>query len=86
MRDVMECERAFKFAARARWRLKLCCVVGFDATAFQLRAQLCKVFVVPCLDRSENFHCGNIRAGEGAIMHDLFDARAGRSDLRGEIG
>jgi hypothetical protein len=29
---------------------------------------------------------GDVGAGEGAIVHDLFDAGTGGSDLRGKIG
>ena len=37
-------------------------------------------------DRAKNVDGGDIGAGEGAIVHHLFDARADRRDLRGEIG
>ena len=54
--------------------------------AFQLRAQLGEVLVVSGFDRAKNVHGRNIGAGEGAIVHDLFNARAGRGDLRCQIG
>ena len=38
------------------------------------------------LDRAEDVDGGDIGAGEGAVVHDLFDARADGRDLRGEIG
>ena len=41
--------------------------------------------VVPRLDGAENVNRGNIRPGEGAIVHDLFDARASGRDFRREI-
>ena len=44
------------------------------------------MLMIPRLDRAENVDRGDIRAGESSIVHDLFDARPGRSDLRGEIG
>ena len=37
-------------------------------------------------DRAQDVNGGNIGAGEGAIVHDLFHAGAGGGDLRGEIG
>ncbi len=51
----------------------------------QLRAQFGKMLMVPGLDRAKDVHSRNIRAGEGAVVHYLFDARPGGSDLRGEI-
>jgi len=35
--------------------------------------------------RAKDMHRRNVRAGKGAIMHRLFDARAAGSDLRGQI-
>ena len=40
---------------------------------------------VPGLNRAQDMNDGDIGAGERAIVHDLFDAGAGRGDLRGEI-
>src|ERR1051325_2844895 len=37
-------------------------------------------------DGTEDVHRGNVSAAEGALVHDLFDARAGGGDLAGEIG
>lgn len=58
-------------------RVQLFGVVGFDAVAFQLRAQLGEVLVVPRLNGAENIHRRNIRGGERAIVHDLLNAGAG---------
>src|SRR5204863_9023376 len=44
------------------------------------------MLLVSRFNRAHNVDRGNIRAGKRAIVHDLFDARTGRSDLRGEIG
>src|SRR5436305_14992461 len=44
------------------------------------------MLMVSGLDRAENVYGGNVRTGESAIVHDLFDACAGRSDLRRQIG
>ena len=44
------------------------------------------MLMVPGLDRAENVYVGNIRTGESAIMNNLFDACARRSDLRRQIG
>ena len=41
--------------------------------------------VVASLDGALNMDRGNIRAGEGTIVHDLFDARAGGRNLGREI-
>ncbi len=32
------------------------------------------MLMVACFDRAKNVHGGDIRAGEGAIVHDLLDA------------
>jgi len=53
---------------------------------FQQRAKLGEMLMVSGLDRAENVYGGNVRTGESAIVHDLFDACAGRSDLRRQIG
>jgi len=44
------------------------------------------MFMVPCLNCAKDIDGRNIRTGERAIVHHLFDARARRSDLSGEIG
>ena len=41
--------------------------------------------VIPGLHCALNMDRGNIRAGEGAIVHDLFDARAGGRNLSREV-
>jgi hypothetical protein len=60
-------------------------VVGFDAARFQSRAQFGEMLMVSRLDRAKDVHSRNIGAGEGAVVHHLFDARASGGDLRGEI-
>jgi hypothetical protein len=52
---------------------------------FQARAQFGKVLMISCFDGANNVNRGNIGAREGAIVHDLLDAGAGRRDLRREI-
>jgi len=44
------------------------------------------MLMVSSLDRTENRDGGNIRAGKGAVVHDLLDACASRSNLRCQIG
>jgi L-aminopeptidase/D-esterase-like protein len=44
------------------------------------------MFMISSLNRAKHVHSGNVGAGEGAIMHYLFDAGAGSGDLGGEIG
>ena len=44
------------------------------------------MLMVSGLHRAENVDGGNIRAGKGAVVDDLLDARASRSDLRCQIG
>ena len=44
------------------------------------------MLMVSGLDRTENVHGRNIRAGKGTIVQYLLDARARRSDLRCQIG
>ena len=44
------------------------------------------MLMVSGLDRAQNVDGGNIRAGEGAVVDDLLDARASRSNLRCQIG
>jgi hypothetical protein len=48
---------------------------------FQVRAKLLEVLVVSRFHRTKHVDCGNIRAGESALVDNLFNARAGRSDL-----
>src|SRR5438270_5690961 len=43
------------------------------------------MFVVASLNRAKHVYRGNVRTSEGAIVHHLFDACAGRGDLRGEV-
>src|ERR1051325_2642098 len=44
------------------------------------------VLGVTRFDGTEDVHRGNVSAAEGALVHDLFDARAGGGDFAGEIG
>ncbi len=44
------------------------------------------MFMVPRLNCAKDIDGRNIRTGERAIVYHLFDARARRSDLSGEIG
>src|SRR5260370_33998334 len=44
------------------------------------------MFMIPCFNCAKDIDGGNIRTGERAIVHHLFDARARRSHLSGEIG
>jgi hypothetical protein len=60
--------------------------VGFDTVTFQLRAKLGEMVVISRLDRAENVNGGNVGTSERAIVHNLFDARTSRRDLRREIG
>ena len=48
-------------------------------------AQLREMLLVAGFNRAQDMHGGDIGAGEGAIVHDLFDAGAGRGDLSGKI-
>ena len=41
--------------------------------------------MIPRFDRAQNAHGRDVAARKGAIVHHLFNARAGRGDLRGEI-
>jgi len=43
------------------------------------------MLMVPCLNCAKDVDRRNIRTGEGALMDDLFDARASRRDLGREI-
>src|SRR5438270_5224499 len=60
-------------------------VESLHAAFLQARAQFGEMSMVPRLDRAQNMDRGNIRAGEGAIVDDLLDARAGGSNFRREI-
>ena len=51
----------------------------------QAIAKIAEMLFVSRFDRAQNVDGGNIGTGKSAIMHDLFDARAGGSNLRGEI-
>src|SRR5712691_3689430 len=64
----------------------LFCVVRFDAMCLQLRPQGREMIPVARFNRAEDVHRGNIGVGEGAIVHDLFNARARGSDPCREIG
>ena len=44
------------------------------------------MLMVSRLDSAKDIDGRNVRTGECAIVHHLFDARARRSNLRGEIG
>lgn len=44
------------------------------------------MFMVASFDCAKNVHGRDIRAGESAIVYDLFNACSGRSDLRCQIG
>src|SRR5688572_12058887 len=52
----------------------------------QARAQLIEMLPVSRFDGAQDVHGGNVRAREGAVVQNLFDAGAGGSDLRGKIG
>ncbi len=45
-----------------------------------------EVGAVARLDRAKDVDRRDVGAGEGAVVHDLLDARAGGGDLRGQIG
>ena len=61
-------------------------VERFDATSFQLGTQLGEMFVIPRFDCAQNVDDRDVGAGKGAIVDDLFNAGAGRSDLRCKVG
>ena len=44
------------------------------------------MFTIPCLNCAKHVDRGNIQTGKSAIVHDLLDARARRSDLGRQIG
>jgi hypothetical protein len=60
-------------------------VVRLHAVFAQFFAQHGQMLAVSCFHRAKDMHRRNVRAGEGAIVHDLFDACAARRDLRGQI-
>ena len=39
--------------------------------------QLGEMLLIAGFNRAQDMHGGDIRAGEGAIVHNLFDARTG---------
>src|SRR6267143_2907037 len=44
------------------------------------------MFMIASFNRAKHMHGSNVRAGERAIVHHLFDACAGGGDLRGKVG
>ena len=60
-------------------------VERFDAVSFQMRAQFFQMRVISRLDRAAQILLRDVGAAERAIVRDLFNARAGRGDLRSEI-
>src|SRR5688500_4524077 len=47
------------------------------AMLLQARAQLIKMLSISRFDSAQDVHGGNVRAGESAVVQDLFDAGAG---------
>ena len=51
-----------------------------------MRTKISQVLMVSCLNCAKDVDGGNVGTGKRPIVHDLFDARTGRGDLRGKIG
>src|SRR5207302_9869164 len=51
----------------------------------QFFAQHGQMLALPRFHRAKDMHRRDVRAGKGAIVHYLFDARAARGNLRGQI-
>ena len=69
---------------RKRWRLPprkaaatLFRVESLDAVFLQTIAEIAEVLLVARFDGAKNVDGRNIGTGKSAIMHDLFNARAG---------
>ena len=71
-------EDASSFGAfyQLRVRRLLRRIVGLDAVALRLRPQVRQMLMVTGFDGAEDVNGRDIAAGEGAIVHDLLDARA----------
>jgi len=76
LKQITERELRFK-----SWRDRLFGVIGFDTVRFQVRPKLSEVVVISRFNRAKHFHGRKVRTGEGAFVHDLFNARAGCGDL-----
>ena len=50
---------------------------------FPIDRDFCEVLAIACLNRADHVDRGNVDAGKRAVVHDLFDARAGGGDLSG---
>ena len=76
-REITEREVAFKFA-----RERPFCVVGLDAVRFSGERRSCrKMLAVSRFKRKKKVDLGKVRTGEGALVHNLFNARAGGGNL-----
>ena len=60
-------------------------IVRRHAVFAQFFAQRGQMLAVSRFHRAKDMHGRNVRAGKGAIMHHLFNARAAGGDLRGQI-
>src|SRR5436190_8212470 len=63
----------------------LALIVGFHAVVAQFLSQRGQMLAVARFHGAKDVHRRDIRAGEGAIMHHLFDASTAGSDLCGQI-
>src|ERR1043166_1692146 len=61
-------------------------VVDLDGARFEMIAHFGDMVGVTRFDGAEDVHRGKVSAAEGALVHDLFDARAGGGDFFSEIG
>lgn len=60
--------------------------MSFDTAVFELGEEFGEVSVIASFNCANDTDGGDVAAGKGSLMHDLFDARAGSGYLAGEIG
>src|SRR5207248_8763539 len=66
-----------------RWCLRR--IGRFDSVGLQMVPQISEMILVARFDCAYHAHRRDIAAGKGAIVHHLFDARTGGSNLPGEV-